>query len=128
MKIEELIDKETENRTEAMTSPGERDSSFLIASAITRFGIVAIIVYIIQVLVSLYRYNMRLASFYSSRLKAILHGQNTEGSIDFFAKLFDTSEISFGKDINGPTQDIKEIIQAAIERAGQAWANKSIGT
>lgn len=71
---------------------------------------------------------MRLASFYSSRLKAILHGQNTEGSIDFFAKLFDTSEISFGKDINGPTQDIKEIIQAAIERAGQAWANKSIGT
>lgn len=127
-KIQELIDEETQKRIEAIASPGEQSSSFLVASAITRFGIVAIIIYIIQVLVALYRYNMRLASFYGSRLKAVIQGQNKDSSIDFFAKLFDTAQINFGKDISGPTQDIKEVIQSAIEQAGKAWAKSPSGT
>ncbi|MFK7870254.1 MAG: hypothetical protein AB8B58_13565, partial [Roseobacter sp.] len=123
--INVLVDKEVNKLIDAISTAGNQSSSFLIASGITRFGIVAIIVFIIQILVTLYRYNMRLASFYSSRLSALVYGDNETGSVEFFSGFFDTKEITFGKDVIAPTQSVNELVKSAIEQAGKAWAAKT---
>lgn len=51
---------------------GDRQREILVAAAITRFGILAVAVYLVQILMRLYRYNVRLAAYYRSLADALM--------------------------------------------------------
>ncbi len=46
---------------------GERITFFLVQASITRFGVLAVVGFFVSILVSLCRYNVRLAAFYMAR-------------------------------------------------------------
>ena len=52
---------------ELLSQRGYSDSRYIIATAITRIGVVLVIIFLAQVLIGLYRYNTRLITFYNSR-------------------------------------------------------------
>lgn len=61
------------------TSPGNNqqgvvafDQNLLIAAGVTRFGVLIIGIYLVQILIGLYRYNTRLAAFYRAQADALL--------------------------------------------------------
>jgi len=55
-----------------LSDPSSHDPNLLIASGITRFGILFVMVFLMQVLVSLYRYTMRLSAYYLSQADALV--------------------------------------------------------
>lgn len=121
-RIDELrlsSDEADKAQQKAAARKGEQTFEFLIASGITRFGIVAIIVYIIQILVSLYRYNMRLSHFYASRMQAFLVGERDGKTIDFFGDFFDSQTVGFGKDVVSPTAELSDLIKKGLEEAAK---------
>lgn len=120
--IQIITDEAEKNRLRSSSTSARQDYSFLVASGITRFGIVAIIVYIIQILVSLYRYNIRLSHFYAGRLKAFVIGDRDGKTIDYFSEFFDSQGVNFGKDVVSPTTEISDMIKKGFEEAGKIFA------
>src|SRR5262249_43736763 len=52
-------------KKELETQHGYNDWHYIAATAITRVGVVLIIIYLVQILIGLYRYNSRLATYYN---------------------------------------------------------------
>jgi hypothetical protein len=52
---------------ELSADKGYSDTKYLVVTTITRVTVVLVIVFLVQILVGLYRYNYRLATFYNSR-------------------------------------------------------------
>ena len=44
----------------------------LVAAGVTRFGVLIISIYLVQILINLYRYNTRLASFYRAQADSLV--------------------------------------------------------
>ena len=98
----------------AMTPNGDSVQT-LIASGILRFGILALLLLLVQVLVSLYRYSMRLAAFYDSRADAlVLSGGNTDG-IDLGVRAMSPDMMDFGKAPGNPLNAIRDVASAAAQ-------------
>jgi hypothetical protein len=54
-------------RTNAFTDP-----NLLVAAGVTRFGVLIISIYLVQILINLYRYNTRLATFYRAQADSLV--------------------------------------------------------
>ena len=115
--INTVIDQGIGARIAQTTPDAKKDSSFLIAAGITRFGIVAIIVYIIQILVTLYKYNMRMRAFYFARFNTIAFLPENSTKMDGLIASFSPEGISFGRTPDTPIKDIADAITAAVGRA-----------
>ena len=48
------------------------DPNLLVAAGVTRFGVLIISIYLVQILINLYRYNTRLASFYRAQADGLV--------------------------------------------------------
>jgi hypothetical protein len=94
----------------------------LISTIATRVGAVLILVFLVQILITLYKYNTRLANYYEARADAI------ELSIDEQGNILDTQlsrllavlapdSITFEKDPEAPSQQAIEIVKSVL--AGQ---------
>ena len=68
----------------------------LLATGITRFGVLAIAIFLVQILVSLYRYNTRMAAVYRAKADAIIM---RDWDADGFERTSDvlTPKIEYGK-------------------------------
>lgn len=82
----------------------------LIASGVTRFGVLFVVIYLVQILVGIYRFSMRQAEFYESRANAMLLAAKEGNEIgtwkdDLFAK-----DIDFGKPPKSPSEHIKGLV------------------
>ena len=69
----------------------------LAISSILRFGLIAILFFIAQVFVNLYRYLLRIAVFYEACSKAILLASDEKGQIsspETLGKIINTLELS----------------------------------
>lgn len=72
------------------------DKSFLSTASI-RFGVTIIILFFVQVLVNLYKYNIRLSAYYEAKADALLI---SNGDLELFEKLSNNmspNELHFGK-------------------------------
>jgi hypothetical protein len=68
-----------------------------VATAVTRFGVVLVVIFLVQILVGLYRYNVRLATNYTSLLYLITAWDGQPPSLDMLSKVVRPPEIDFGK-------------------------------
>jgi hypothetical protein len=94
-------------------------TNLLLAAGITRFGVLAITIYLVQILIGLYRYNAQVAAHYFSQSDALLltgHSPAEFGELSSKLRL----TVSFGKpETSIPEKTIDklgEIIRSASER------------
>jgi hypothetical protein len=100
--------------TKQLTSEhGYSDTRYLIATAITRIGVVLIIVFLVQILIGLYRYNARLVTFYNSRRDALQLWDGKPASIEKMQKIM-APNIDFGKEPKHPLEDIMRQVVAKM--------------
>ncbi len=76
-------------------------------STILRIGVIGMLVFLTQILISLYRYNSRLISFYGSRRDALLlaGGDSTDKIRELTDVLF-PSKLDFGREPRHPLQEM----------------------
>lgn len=89
----------------------ELNSQSLIASAVTRFGVAALLLFFAQALVNLYRYTLRLSTFYHSRAMILSY---SDGNIDQIEKItphLSADTVPFGKDIQTPIEQVVKVAE-----------------
>ena len=121
--LEELRPLLSEFRSEIATQLGRvvesnkaRDSTEIIISTLsTRIGTVLLLLFLVQILVSLYRYNAKLAAFYDGRADTLQMMGNI-GSLHFdqIAKLTLADSLDFGKTDQLPAERAIELLRQAI--------------
>ena len=88
----------------------------LIFTAITRFGTILFIIYMVSVLLNVFRYLMRLAAYYEARAHAVAIALET-GELDAdnyskYVKALNGEAIEFGKEPLTPLENATGIIGA----------------
>jgi hypothetical protein len=96
---------------------GYKDTRYLIATAITRIGVILVIVFLVQILIGLYRYNTRLITFYSSRNDALQLWDGKPASIEKFQKIM-LPNIDFGREPKHPLEDLMRQVIAKVHVPG----------
>lgn len=89
--------------------------NLLIASGITRFGILFIIVFLMQVLVNLYRYTMRLSAYYVSQADALVIAPNDNEALLKIVAALSPAQVDFGKQPATPIQQLARALRLANE-------------
>jgi hypothetical protein len=88
-------------------------SSSTLSTLTTRIGIVLMLMFLMQTLVTLYRYNTRLASFYDSRADALqLACEFKDVPLDALIGLLATEKLDFGKQPASPLDHAIEIVKS----------------
>jgi hypothetical protein len=104
-----------EGDTDAITNPNTRETQILrlVQTTITRFGTLAVISFLVGILVSLYRYNVKLAAFYLARadLFILLGNEIKPSDVKAFASSF-TPQLDFGKTPSTPIEQVVEMVRA----------------
>jgi len=84
----------------------------LIQTSITRFGVLAVVGFLVSILVSLYRYNIRLAGFYTARADVLRLAGNPVAVSDFAILAAALSpNLEFGKAPVSPLTQLVELIK-----------------
>jgi hypothetical protein len=91
----------------------------LIQTTVTRFGILAVVGFFLSLLVSLYRYNVRLAAFYRARADGLLFfrsgvvgGSNTVRNFETLERVL-TPQLDFGRTPATPVSQLIDLVRAA---------------
>ncbi|MGJ4903313.1 hypothetical protein ACQR0V_17240 [Bradyrhizobium sp. HKCCYLS2058] len=102
--------------TETLPKNGSDLFLRLLQTSVTRFGLLAVIGFFVSILVSLYRYNIRLAAFYTARadLLRLLGSGATVSEYSLLAAAL-TPTLEFGKVPQPPLGQLAELIKAAKE-------------
>jgi hypothetical protein len=91
---------------ELYSERGYSDWHYIAATAITRVGIVLIIVYLVQILMGLYRYNTRLIAYYNSRRDLLTLWDGKQRTLRSLDDVLTSSKIDFGKEPKHPLEDL----------------------
>lgn len=104
-KIVEAIPDEQKRKSEL-------NSHISIFSMITRVSAGIILIFLVQILVKMYRYNVRLAAFYEGRADALQLAANlNSASIERAAKLLGPESIDFGEMPEPPSKQVIELVK-----------------
>jgi hypothetical protein len=88
-----------------------QDVSALIASAVTRFGVIVIIMYFAQSLIGLYRYTLRVSASLKTKGIALALASGNQDSLDFFAKFASTDHIGLGREARSTMEEIAKLAE-----------------
>jgi hypothetical protein len=98
-------------------------SSFTASEVTTRIGSVIILLFLVQILVPLYRYNTRLAYFLDARADILALLPETALTVEQLIAVLAPEAIDFGKPPRTPAQEAvdlaKQLLAAGIQRSGQ---------
>ncbi|UWU80412.1 hypothetical protein N2603_18660 [Bradyrhizobium huanghuaihaiense] len=101
-------------------SPNKSDDLFLtlLQTSITRFGLLAVVGFFVSILVSLYRYNIRLAAFYLARADALrLFAPDIEISDFVLLSTALSPTVEFGRTPPPPVTQLIDLVKSAKEVA-----------
>lgn len=98
--------------------------NYVISFISTKIGSVLMLVFLTQILVQLYRHNIRLASFCESRADVLqLHSKADDLDLKKLFELLNTDKLDFGKTPIPPTKQALDLLQKSIEHAAKAAAD-----
>ncbi|MCB9928453.1 MAG: hypothetical protein H6844_03430 [Alphaproteobacteria bacterium] len=89
--------------------------NLLIASGITRFGILFIMLFIVQILVNLYRYSMRMSAYYLSQADALLLAEDGGDALLKVVPALSPQNVDFGKAPQTPMQNLEKLAEIAAK-------------
>ncbi|MEM9736201.1 MAG: hypothetical protein AAF908_06315, partial [Pseudomonadota bacterium] len=94
---------------------GERQlaTEALIASAVTRFGVIVVLMFLAQALINLYRYALRLSAFYRSRAMMMALTEGDAKALEAVAKTLSADHVSLGREPRSPIEDAKRLAEIA---------------
>jgi hypothetical protein len=99
------------------TSP-QLESLSAISIIVSRVGAVLILLFLVQILVSLYRYNVRLVSYYRGRAYALqLMKGGVEEKFQALVTALSHPEIDFGKLPKTPAEQLERVFVQAAQAA-----------
>ena len=84
----------------------------LIASAVTRFGLLIMLLFFAQALLNLYRYSIQLSSFYWSKAMVISLSDGDSDEIVKLSKILSPQEITLGRKPKATVDDAVKIMKA----------------
>lgn len=97
-------------------------TNLLVAAGITRFGVLAVVIYLVQILVGLYRYNAQLAGHYLAHADAVLLSGSSIKEMGVLSNQLQP-HVSFGKPVETMPEKMIEkmgnIFKATIEKTTQ---------
>jgi hypothetical protein len=109
------------------TEKGNGDWKYIVATAITRVGVVLVIVYLVQILMNFYRYNTRLITHYNSRRDLLVLWDGKQRDLKNLEQALAPSKIDFGKEPKHPLEDITKAAAAKLVSA-VSRRKKDVGT
>ena len=89
----------------------------LVLTSVTRFGTLGIVLFLVAILIPLYKYNVRLASFYISIGDALAMTKlenDKNGNLELLVRLL-TPTYDFGRSPKTPMDQLVELVRAARE-------------
>jgi hypothetical protein len=108
-------------KKELETEHGYNDWKYITATAISRIGVVLIIVFLVQILMGLYRYNSRLATYYVARRDLLTLWNGDPKDLKLLDQILAPPEIDFGREPRHPLQDL---FRAAATKVNQTTERK----
>ena len=75
-------------------------------SSILRISVISLIIFFIQILMQLYKYNSRLIAFYGSRRDALMLSSGDANTTEIFSKILMPNGLDFGRQPNSPLLEI----------------------
>jgi hypothetical protein len=88
-----------------------------LSTIVTRIGSVFILLFLVQIFVSLYRYNVRLSAYYNARADALELLGNIDGTLQALVNAFSPDVVDFGRMPKTPIEQglllAKEIAKGA---------------
>lgn len=107
--------KELIQRIEQTSGSNERLLYFL-STMSTRIGSILLLIFLVQILLSVYRYSVRLVSYYEARADALLlYGGSDAGQLQMFVATLSAEKVEFGKSLSSPTEQAVELLKTANE-------------
>ncbi|MFZ6181290.1 hypothetical protein [Nannocystis pusilla] len=92
-----------------------RFETYLISTFSTRVGIVLMLLFLVQILVALYRYNSRLASSYDAHADAVtMQIYAPHLSLEQLSDFFASRLMDFGKSPKSPSESIHETVKETL--------------
>ena len=82
------------------------------ASGLTHFGILVIVVFLVQILVGVYRYSQRLSTFYAARADALVAAVDRKTDLGGWGPTFLPDTIDFGRQPTTPAQYVVDTVEA----------------
>jgi hypothetical protein len=105
---------------------GYNDWKYIVATAITRIGVVVIIVYLVQILMGLYRYNTRMIAYYNSRRDMLTIWKGDAAVLKELDSVMAAPKVDFGREPKHPLEDILKAVSSKMQqvsaRDGKAGA------
>lgn len=89
----------------------------ILREAMIRAGAIIILLFLVQILSNLYRYNIRLASFYDARADALLLIEfNAEQNFEKAVEILAPDQLDFGKQAKIPADHVVQLAKELIGR------------
>jgi hypothetical protein len=112
-KLNDLLDDAW--KRELVAEHGYSDWRYIVATAITRVGVVLIIVFLVQILLGLYRYNMRLIAYYSANRDLLTIWDGNQTTLGQLQAILAPPKIDFGKEPKHPLEDILKVVGEKLD-------------
>lgn len=112
-------------KKEVASERGYNDAKYIVATAITRIGVVVILVFLVQILLGLYRYNTKLLTFYNSYIDIITIWDGDPTKLEFISKAFSPPKLDFGKEPKHPLEDIIRAVDHYKKSSSTEQDNKT---
>ena len=110
----EMIDSQErrlEKLNETLAETKTADTLFVVSTLATRLGAAALLLFLIQILVPMYRYNARLVAFYHARADVLqLCDKQDPGYLNELAGVLSPDAVEFGKAPRTPTQELVDLV------------------
>ena len=80
---------------------------------VTRFGSILLILFLVQILVGLYRYNARLAAYYDARADAVMMADRPTMILELVAGLTPDG-VDFTKGLKTPAGEFRDVLKEVL--------------
>lgn len=96
---------------------GRSSFAFTISTLTTRVGAILILIFFVQILFALYRYNMRLAAHYDGQADAFeLASDRPDLDLAMLADMLSVRHIDFGKTPRTPSDQVIQLVKGGLSR------------
>ncbi len=106
--------------------PQPVDENLLVATAVTRFGVLVIAIYLVQILINLYRYNTRVAAYYRAAADALVLLDHSPKKIEELRTLL-WPDLDYGRSPQTIHQRIVEVFSKTADSALTRWSRHKKG-
>lgn len=86
------------------------NQNFVLATSVTRIGILVVVIFLVQILINLYRYNIRLATFYNSRVDALYYANSQAAAFESTIGYFTPDNVDFGSTPKPMLNEVTDVV------------------